>query len=108
MRQAFIVVMHGNRKDTFGLILANDIVIQHCADILGGGHAVTVFGDAAFGLFTDDIHAELDAVIADENGGSGDELAHLVLALAAEGAVKCIFAIACGLGHALSRTAALS
>src|SRR5262249_49765584 len=39
-------------------------------------------------LFTDDIHAEFDAFVADEDGGAGDQLAHLVLALSAEGAVE--------------------
>lgn len=40
------------------------------------------------GLFVDDVHAELDTFIADEHGRSGDQLAHLVLAFAAEGAVE--------------------
>jgi hypothetical protein len=39
-------------------------------------------------LFPDDIHAKLDAFIADEHGRTGDKLAHLMLALSAEGAVE--------------------
>jgi hypothetical protein len=38
-------------------------------------------------LFADDIHAQLDAFIADENRRPGDQLADLMLALSAEGAV---------------------
>jgi hypothetical protein len=51
-------------------------------------------------LFADDVHAELDAFIADEHGRARDELTHLMLALAAEGAVKSVLGIAAaGLGH---------
>jgi hypothetical protein len=39
-------------------------------------------------FLTQNIFAELDAFIADEHGGSGDELAHLVLALAAKRAIE--------------------
>ncbi len=43
-----------------------------------------------FMLCTDNIHAELDAFIADEHGRTGDQFPHLVLALTAEGAVKSV------------------
>src|SRR5690606_13671338 len=39
-------------------------------------------------LLADDVVAELDAFIADEHARAGDQLAHLVLALSAEGAVE--------------------
>jgi hypothetical protein len=39
-------------------------------------------------LFTDNVHAKLDAFIADEYRRSGNELAYLVLALAAERAIQ--------------------
>jgi hypothetical protein len=39
-------------------------------------------------LLADDVVAELDALVADEHGRAGDQLAHLVLALAAERAVQ--------------------
>ena len=45
-------------------------------------------------LLADDVHAQLDALVADENGRAGDELAHLVLALAAERAVERILGFA--------------
>jgi hypothetical protein len=45
-------------------------------------------------LFTDDIHAELDALVADKHGWPGNELSHLVLALAAEGAIKGVLRVA--------------
>src|SRR6201999_1132334 len=42
----------------------------------------------------DDFHAELDAFVADEDGRAGNELAHLVLALAAERAIERVFGFA--------------
>ena len=45
-------------------------------------------------LLADDVHAQLDAFIADEHGRAGNELAHLVLALAAERAVEGVLGIA--------------
>jgi hypothetical protein len=58
-----------------------------------------------FILFTDDIHAELDALVADENGGAGDEFPNLVLALTAERAIQSVLGIAAaGLIHWPSST----
>jgi hypothetical protein len=42
----------------------------------------------------DDVHAQFDALVADKYGRTGDELAHLVLALAAERAVERILGFA--------------
>ena len=39
-------------------------------------------------VLADDVHAQLDALVADKYGRAGDELAHLVLALAAERAME--------------------
>src|SRR5262249_45351640 len=48
----------------------------------------------------DDVHAELNAFIADEHRWAGDELAHLVLALAAERAVESVFRLSAGCAFA--------
>jgi hypothetical protein len=45
-------------------------------------------------LFTDDIHAEFDAFIADENRRARDQLFHFVLRFSAERAVQRILAVA--------------
>jgi hypothetical protein len=45
-------------------------------------------------LFADDIHAELDAFIANEHRRSRDELAHLMLALSAERTIQSALGIA--------------
>jgi hypothetical protein len=53
-------------------------------------------------LLTDDVHAQLDTFITDEDGRPGDEFAHLVLALPAERTIKSAFAVARrGFGHML-------
>ena len=41
-----------------------------------------------------DIHAQFEALVANEYGWAGDELAHLVLALAAERAIERILRVA--------------
>src|SRR5262249_42759864 len=52
-----------------------------------------------------DIHAELDAFVADEDGRPGNQLPDFVLALAAEGTAQRIFRVAAaGLRHRYSIT----
>src|SRR3546814_16724915 len=86
--------------------LPDHVVVQHAADVLRRRHAVARLHQRRLVLFADDVHAELDAFIADEHGRTRDELPHLMLALAAEGAVESILGIAAaGLGHtAIPRT----
>jgi hypothetical protein len=45
-------------------------------------------------LFTDDIHAEFDTLIANKDGWPRDELTNFVLALSAERAVQHVLGIA--------------
>src|SRR5439155_10922411 len=57
-------------------------------------------------LLANDIHAQLDALVANEYGRAGDELAHLVLALAAERAIQRILRVAtANLAHPTSPSA---
>src|SRR6187549_3248716 len=58
-------------------------------------------------LLADDVVAELHALVADENRGSCDELAHLVLALAAERAVQelAVIGLAAIVGHSFNLNA---
>ena len=58
-----------------------------------GRHAVARLHQRGLVLLADDVHAELDAFIADEDRRPGNELAHLVLALAAEGAVEGVLGV---------------
>src|SRR3546814_11641576 len=69
--------------------------------------AVLARGDAALDLFADDVVAQLDAFVADEDGRARNQLADLVLRLAAERTVEGDLAVgARELGHTIpSRTA---
>src|SRR5438552_2079283 len=92
--QALVVVVHRDRKDLLRELLADHVLVQYPADFPGrrqvgfGGLAALVRG----ALLADDVVAQLDALVADEHRRPGDQLPHLVLALAAEGAVEKFFA----------------
>src|SRR6185437_1467126 len=103
VRQALVVVVDGDREDALRVVLADHVVVEDLANVLGARDAVARLDQGGLVLLTDDVHAELDALVADEHGGAGDQLAHLVLALAAEGAVQRVFRVAtAGLGHSHS------
>src|SRR6266700_538459 len=53
-------------------------------------------------LLADDVHAQLDALVADEHRRAGDELAHFVLALAAERAIERLGIASADLAHPCS------
>src|SRR5581483_11799737 len=96
MRKALVVVMDRDREHLLRMVLADHVIIEDLADVLGARHAVAGFDQRRLVLFTDDVHAEFDAFVADEHGRSGDQLADLVLALAAERAIKRVLGIAAG------------
>jgi hypothetical protein len=91
--EPLVVVVHRDREHALGVVLADHIVVENGADLHRRGHAVARLDQARLVLLADDVHAELDAFIADEYGRAGDELADLVLALAAKGAIKGVFRI---------------
>jgi hypothetical protein len=86
--QALVVVVDGDRQHAFGVELADHIGIENRADLLRRGNAITRLDQRVLVLFTNDVHAQLDAFVANEHGRPGNQLSDLVLALAAEGAVK--------------------
>ena len=91
---------HCNFNGPLGVGLTDDIVVQHLADVGRRGYPVAGLDQIVLMLFTDDVHAEFDAFVADEHGWPRDELADLVLALAAERAVQNVFCVAAtGLIH---------
>ena len=86
--QALVVVVHGHRQHLLGALLADDVLVEDLLDFVGLGQLVARALGAVLELLADDVVAQLDALVADEHGGAGDELANLVLALPAEGAVQ--------------------
>ena len=98
MGQPLVVVVHRDREDLLRMVLPDDVVIEDLADLLRRRHPVARLHEVRLVLLADDIHAQLDAFVADEHGGPGDELPDLVLRLPAERAVKGVLRVA-GLAH---------
>src|ERR1019366_3632797 len=77
MIEALVMIVDGDRQYPLGLRLPDDVIVQNLADFLGGRNAVAAFDQRGLVLLADDIHAQFDAFIADENRRTRDELAHL-------------------------------
>ena len=86
--EALVVIVHSDGEHALGVVLTDHVVGQYLTDLGGGGYTIAALDPRALVLLADDIHAELDALVADEHGRPRDELAHLVLALPAERAVQ--------------------
>src|SRR5262245_63157655 len=85
------------------MILTNHIVVENLAYLLWSRDAIARLHQRVFILLANDVHAQFDTLIADKNGRTGNELAHLVLALAAEGAVERILRFAAAdFAHSIS------
>src|SRR2546427_12073092 len=78
------MVVDGDRQDLFRPILPDDILIQVVLDF---GRLAELRGDLLFRLFPvlrDDVVAEIHTLVADIDGGAGDQLADLVTAFPTE------------------------
>jgi hypothetical protein len=82
------VVVDRDRQHLLGHLLADDELIEAVVDLAWLGEIAGGVAHALLHLLPDDVVTELDALVADEDGGPGDELSNLVLALAAERAVE--------------------
>src|SRR5580704_18088100 len=82
------MIVDGDREHLLGMILADNVVVENFADLFRGWDTVARCRQRGLVLLADDVHAQLDALGANEDRRSGNELAHLVLALAAERAVE--------------------
>src|SRR5260370_20211971 len=95
--------MDRHREHLFCVILANRIVVEDVAYLLWRRDAVARLHQRGFVLLANDVHAQFDTLVADKYGRTGDELAHLVLALAAERAVERVLRFAAAnLAHSIS------
>src|SRR5215470_1920588 len=83
------------------MVLANHIVVENLAEFLRCRDAVAGLLQRGLGILVDDVLAQLDALVADEDRRSGNELAHLVLVLAAERAAKRVLRAAADFAHRL-------
>jgi hypothetical protein len=85
---ALVVVVDGHGEDLLGPVLPDHVLVEHGLDLRGLGEAADLLTLLLLPLLRDDVVAELDALVADVHGGAGDELADIVLALAAERALQ--------------------
>eukprot|EP00043_Microstomoeca_roanoka_P023460 m.258495 g.258495 ORF g.258495 m.258495 type:complete len:252 (-) comp30949_c0_seq1:771-1526(-) len=102
--KTLVVVVDCDREHALGTLLSDHVIVQHRADIGRGRHAVRGLEPGALGFLADDIHAQFDAFIADEDGRTGDQFSDLVLALAAKGTIQRILAVITGgMSHSTPR-----
>src|ERR1700728_4343459 len=92
--EPLVVIVDGDREHLFRVILADHVIIENLADLARRWNAVARLHQRGLVLLADDVHAQLDALVANEYGRPGNELAHLVLALAAKRAVERVLGIA--------------
>src|SRR5207253_10591844 len=81
---ALVVVVDRDGQDLLGALLADDVLIEDGLDLGGLREAAELARLLLFPLLRDDVVTELDALVADVDGGPGDQLADLPLRLAAE------------------------
>ena len=90
---ALVVVVDRDREGALRLLLADDVVVQDLVDLLRARQVVEVELRGSGELLVDDLVAEIDALVADVDAGTGDQLLDLPLALAAEAAEKLLVSV---------------
>ena len=91
---ALVVVVDRDRERALGLLLGDDVVVQDGVDVERLRKVVEVELGGSGELLVDDLVAEIDALIADVDARSSDQLLDLSLALAAETAQELLVALA--------------
>src|SRR5690606_26431966 len=86
--EALVVVVHRDGEHFLRRLLADDVLVENRLDLVRLRKLVAAALGFLVELLTNDVVAELYALVADEYGRPGDELAHFMLALAAERAVQ--------------------
>src|SRR5262245_52318965 len=82
------MIVHRHRQHALGVVLSDHVTVQHGTDFSWARNTVARLDQGVLVLFADDVHAKLDAFITDEYRRPRNQLANLVLALPAEGAVE--------------------
>jgi hypothetical protein len=71
MVEPLVMIMNGDREHLFGVILTDHVVVKNFADLLGSRNPFARLHQRGFILLPDDIHAKLDALVADKHGRTG-------------------------------------
>src|SRR6185312_16772086 len=85
---------HRHRQHALCVGLSDHVVVEDGEDFLRCRHALARLHHRGLVLLADNVHAQFDALVADEYRRPGNQLADLVLALAAERAVEGILGVA--------------
>jgi hypothetical protein len=88
------MVVDRDREDLLGRVLPDHIIVEHLADFGRRGDAVASLDERRLRFLADDVVAQLDAFVADENGWARDQLPDLVLRFAAVRTVEGALAVA--------------
>src|ERR1700746_2603475 len=92
--EPLVVILDRAGAHLLGVALADHIVVEDLADFLRRRDAVARLHQRGLVLLADDIHAELNAFVADEDRRSCDQLADLVLGLSAEREIQLVLGVA--------------
>src|ERR1700736_5395034 len=92
--EPLVVIVNGDREHLLRMALTDDVIVENLADFLRGRNTVARLHQRGFVLLADNIHAQLNAFVADEYGGARDQFANFVLALAAERAIQRVLGVA--------------
>ena len=85
---ALIVLVDGDGEALLGLLLADDVLVEERLDLGGFGEGRARGDGLGLLVVGDDLVADVNALVADVDGGPGDELLDFVLRLAAERAAQ--------------------
>ena len=86
---ALIMVIHSDRQRALRIFLTDDVLIELGLISVGRSSVSGLRRLIDLGhILVQNIIAKLDALIANENAGSGDQAAHLLRGLTAEGALR--------------------
>ena len=87
--KALVVVINRYGQHLLGTLLTNHVLVKDRADFYRCRQLLlAAFSLAFLYFFANDVVAQVNALIADKHGGAGNQLAHFMLALAAEGAIQ--------------------
>jgi hypothetical protein len=81
---ALVVIVDGDGELLFGLLLADDVLVEEALDLLRRGQAGAVVAALDAPVVGDDVVADLDALVADEDRRTRDQLTNVVLVFVAE------------------------
>ena len=90
---ALVVVVDRHAERALGRLLADDVLLQDRVDLDRLRQVLEVEGRAPGQLLVDDLVAEIDALVADVDAGTGDQLLDLALRLPAEAAEKLLVGV---------------